>query len=72
MFAEFIRESGANRAEWAKRLGISRSYLSDILNGHKTPSLELAAQIEELTSGKVMAAQWVRRAAKPAKAGRAA
>lgn len=59
MFSEYIRTSGHNRAAWADRLGISRPYLSDILNGNKVPSLELAARIERATDGAVMAASWV-------------
>lgn len=59
MFSEFIRRSGRNRAAWADRLGISRSYLSDILNGNKIPSLELAAKIERATGGAVMASSWI-------------
>jgi transcriptional regulator with XRE-family HTH domain len=58
MFADFIRTSGQTRTQWADRLGISRSYLSDILNGNKMPSLVLAAAIERETGGAVMAASW--------------
>ncbi len=63
MFADFIRTSGQTRTQWADRLGISRSYLSDILNGNKMPGLVLAAQIERETGGAVMAASWVPEAA---------
>lgn len=59
MFSEFISTSGQNRASWADKLGISRSYLSDLLNGHKTPSLELAVAIERATGGHVPANSWV-------------
>jgi DNA-binding transcriptional regulator YdaS (Cro superfamily) len=59
MFAEFIITSGETRAAWADRLGISRSYLSDLLNGKKTPSLSLASQIERLTNGMVLASSWM-------------
>ncbi len=59
MFSEFIRTSGQSRTTWADRLGVSRSYLSDILNGNKTPSLDLAVRIERLTDGAVPARSWV-------------
>jgi DNA-binding transcriptional regulator YdaS (Cro superfamily) len=59
MFSEFIRTSGQNRSAWADRLGVSRSYLSDLLNGNKTPSLELAVQIERATGGAVPASSWI-------------
>lgn len=59
MFSEFIETSGHTRSAWADRLGISRSYLSDLLNGNKTPSLELAVQIERATGGAVLATSWI-------------
>lgn len=59
MFADFIRTSGLTRSQWADRLNISRSYLSDILNGNKRPSLELAVAIERETDGQVTAVSWV-------------
>ena len=60
MLANFISQSGESRTVWADRIGISRSYLSDILNGHKIPSLPVAVRIEELTGGKVTAAMLAR------------
>jgi transcriptional regulator with XRE-family HTH domain len=63
MFADFIRTSGLTRTQWADRLGISRSYLSDILNGNKMPSLVLATAIERETGGQVLATSWVPEAA---------
>ncbi|GAA6190872.1 helix-turn-helix transcriptional regulator [Phaeobacter sp. NW0010-22] len=59
MFATEVDQSGETRAAWAKRLGVSRSYMSDLLNGNRIPSLELAAKIERLTAGKVTAVSWV-------------
>lgn len=59
MFADFIRTSGLTRSQWADRLSISRSYLSDILNGNKRPSLELAVMIERETGGRVTAVSWI-------------
>lgn len=59
MFSEYILTSGQNRAAWADKLGVSRSYLSDILNGNKTPSLELAVKIERATGGVILAASWI-------------
>jgi transcriptional regulator with XRE-family HTH domain len=60
MLEKFISQSGESRTAWADRIGISRSYLSDILNGHKIPSLAVAVRIEELTGGKVTAAMLAR------------
>jgi transcriptional regulator with XRE-family HTH domain len=59
MFTDFITRSGKSRSHWAERLGVSRSYLSDLLNGNRTPSLELAARIERMTGGEVPAVSWV-------------
>lgn len=59
MFADHITKSGATRSAWADRLGISKSFLSDLLNGNRTPSLELAVRIERMTEGAVPAACWI-------------
>ncbi|MGJ8561705.1 MAG: helix-turn-helix domain-containing protein [Litorimonas sp.] len=59
MFAEYISTSGKNRSAWAEALGISRSYLSEILNGNRRPSLELAVSIERKTCGAVSAVSWI-------------
>lgn len=59
MFANIISESGQTRTHWAERLGITKSYLSDLVNGKRVPSLELAVRIERETSGRVTAASWI-------------
>ncbi|MEO8530854.1 MAG: helix-turn-helix transcriptional regulator [Deltaproteobacteria bacterium] len=59
MFAHEIDQSGKNRTEWAATLGISKSHLSDLLSGHRKPSLDLAARIERETGGRVLAVSWV-------------
>lgn len=66
MFAEFIKASGKTRASWATRIGVTASYLSDLLNGKKTPSLEVAVRIERETDGAVPAASWIPLAEAPA------
>lgn len=65
MFAQIISQSGLSQSEWAKRLGISRSYLSDILSGNKTPSLALAVKIQAETAGEVSCESWISRHATP-------
>lgn len=37
----------------AKELGVTECWLSSIIHGHKQPSIELAAKIEQFTGGKV-------------------
>jgi transcriptional regulator with XRE-family HTH domain len=59
MLKLIIQESGVIQADWAKRFGVSSSYLSDLLNGKKRPSLDLAFKIERETSGRVLASSWV-------------
>lgn len=58
-FANHIRDSGRTRAQWADELGVSRSFMSDLLNGNRRPSLELAVRIERATGGRVPAISWV-------------
>jgi transcriptional regulator with XRE-family HTH domain len=61
MLRSHIKSSGDTRGVWAERLGISRSYLSLLETGAKTPSLDLAVRIERETGGAVPAASWVAR-----------
>lgn len=58
MFADYISKSGETRSAWADKIGVTRSYLSDILNGKKTPSLKVAVTIERMTGGEVKAVSW--------------
>lgn len=59
MLAQFIQKSEYTQASFAARLGISASYMSDIINGKKRPSLDLAFEIERETEGFVPASTWV-------------
>ena len=65
MFGNFITQSGQTRAMWAERLGVSRSYLSDVVNGNRRPSLDLAVRIARLTGGAVPVESWVPDASAP-------
>jgi transcriptional regulator with XRE-family HTH domain len=58
MLREIIIKSGKTQTHWAREIGVSKSYLSDLLNGKRVPALDLAARIERLTDGAVMAASW--------------
>lgn len=59
MLATIIAESGLTRSAWADRLEISKSHLSDVLNGNRQPSLDLAVKIERATDGAVPASSWI-------------
>lgn len=59
MLREHIKASGYSQTVWAERLGIAKSYLSDLLNGNKVPSLDLAVRIQRATDGAVPADSWI-------------
>ncbi|WP_367998669.1 helix-turn-helix transcriptional regulator [Shimia thalassica] len=59
MFLKYVCRSGLSRTDWAKRLEISKSYMSDLLNGKRIPSLEVAVRIERATGGAVPASSWI-------------
>lgn len=44
---------GLSQKDVADQLGLSPSYLSEILNGKKKPPLDVARRIEEYTGGEV-------------------
>jgi len=52
---EFLFKKGITQIEFAKKLGISRGHLNQILHKTKHPSRKLAKEIEEQTEGKVTA-----------------
>ena len=46
------------RGEFAKEIGISAPYLSQLANGTRTPSLRVAKKIEDATAGSVPVSAW--------------
>lgn len=50
--------AGKRNAEFARRLGISDAFLSQLLSGKRRPSLDLAFKIERATAGLVPASVW--------------
>lgn len=54
-----IKAAGLSRKDFAKSVGISAPYLTQILTGVKRPSLDLAFRIQDTTAGAVPAACWV-------------
>ncbi len=48
-----------SKAEWGRRAGITRGYISQLAEGVKTPSLEVALRIEKATAGKVTPHDWI-------------
>lgn len=55
----FLKERGMTQGAAAAALGISRTHMTQILNGRKVPSLALACRIERMTDGAVPMASWI-------------
>lgn len=60
-FAEWV--DGANLAELARRLQVTRSWVSAVASGKTRPSIDMAYRIEQLTLGSIKTSLW----AQPAK-----
>jgi DNA-binding transcriptional regulator YdaS (Cro superfamily) len=56
----YIAEACLKQSALADTLGISRGYMSELVSGSKTPSLEIAVAIERATGGAVPAASWIK------------
>lgn len=52
----WLRESRMTQQELAAAVDITPAHLSQILNGHRSPSLRLAVRLEQVTS--LAAAEW--------------
>ena len=50
-FYKKYKKGGGSQAEIAKKLGINQSYVSAVINGSKTASLELQSQIADILYG---------------------
>lgn len=46
-------------AAFARKAGLTRSHLHDLMSGRRKPSLKVAAAIERETDGLVPASSWV-------------
>lgn len=57
---EYLTKNGITQGEFADRLGISRTYLNEIVGGRKTPTLEIAFAIQTQTDMEVTASSWVK------------
>lgn len=53
----WIKEQGLTQLQAAEKIGISRSYLAEIVTG-KAPGRETIRKIDEATGGKVSPAAW--------------
>ena len=50
---EWIFKEGITKAEFARRVGISRVYLTSIISGRKRGSPDVAKRIRDMTNGEV-------------------
>ena len=48
-----------SQAEWARRVGVTRGYFSQMMQELKTPSVPVAWKIEQTTDGAVRMQDWV-------------
>lgn len=56
--AQFIRENGLKRKQFAKKIGTSECQLSRWINGAVIPRRQVRAMIEIITDGQVIAEEW--------------
>ena len=58
-FHQFLADEKTNVSQFAKRVPIGPSYMSEIANGRKKPSLEMACAISRATGRKLSAEYWL-------------
>ena len=56
---DFLSATKTKQSDLARRLGVSVAYMSELVNGSKTPGFELAFKIEDATGGAVSARSWL-------------
>jgi len=62
MAIEQLRKTGLTQSALAARVGLSKTYLSTLLNTpSRTPSLRVAIAIEDATDGLIPARWWIER-----------
>lgn len=54
--ANYLKKSGITQRAFAEKVGVSDSYISEIVNGTKSPGLRLALRIATATGGVVSVA----------------
>lgn len=50
---QYLKDAGQTQREFARSVGVSASYMNEIVKGGKCPSLSIAARIETETKGQV-------------------
>jgi transcriptional regulator with XRE-family HTH domain len=57
-FTDWLAKCGETRTEIAKRLGVSRAFISQLALGQKRPSLDTALRIQSVSGGRVKPRDW--------------
>lgn len=55
----YLDQNDIRRSAFADAVGVSRGYVTELLNGSKTPGLHLAVKIASVTHGAVPPSAWV-------------
>jgi DNA-binding transcriptional regulator YdaS (Cro superfamily) len=58
MLKTHLEQTGERQGDFARRIGISQGFLSQLLNKRRSPSLSVAVRIERATGGAVSVASW--------------
>lgn len=58
MLKAWLKSVETHQAAVADALGVSRGYFSDLVNGNKKPSLEMALRIQLMTGGVIGLQEW--------------
>jgi len=56
--SEYLSKTGLTQTAFAKDVGVSDAYLSQILTGARRPSFDLMEKIEDVTGGQVSINAW--------------
>lgn len=51
--SEYLKTTNLTQEKFAHLVGVTRPFITNILNGKKSPSVQLAGRIEKVTKGKV-------------------
>lgn len=57
----YLAENRLSQSGFAKVIGVSKGYVTELLNGTKTPSLLIAVRIERATDGAIRVSSWAAR-----------
>jgi len=63
-FRNYLKSTEQTLRSFAERIGISQSYLSELSDGKKTPSLQVAHDISVATGGVIGVTYWLNLAPK--------